>query len=330
MLTTPLCWPLETSPSLQILDRSANCVRAQPYSDRRLRHDNSGQNRTMEASQLRSGMHAAMSIASALDLTVDDVVVVHNSNRIAVRLLPCDVLARIADVRHQHGAEFEVEVVRQLADTESPIARLEPRVDPGAYVHDGFVVTFWTYYEPISTETIALGEYAQALEQLHAGLRSIKVTAPPFTDRVAEAQALVGDPRQTPELKDADRQLLTSALHTLREAICKRGATEQLLHGEPHSGNLLSTITGLRFIDLETCCRGPVEFDIAHVPEDVSERYPDVDLDLLAECRMLVLAMVATWRWERDDQLPNGHEMGRAFLSQLRRALDQYGLAGVP
>jgi hypothetical protein len=43
----------------------------------------------------------------------------------------------------------------------------------------------------------------------------------------------------------------------------------------------------------ETCCRGPVEFDLAHVPEKVSARYPNVDQVLLAECQRLVLAMVA-------------------------------------
>ena len=77
-----------------------------------------------------------------------------------------------------------------------------------------------------------------------------------------------------------------------------RGAAGQLLHGEPYPGSLLSTKTGLLFIDLETCCRGPVEFDLAHVPEDVSERYADVDEGLPSECRVLVLATVAAWRWD--------------------------------
>jgi hypothetical protein len=86
---------------------------------------------------------------------------------------------------------------------------------------------------------------------------------------------------------------------------------------------VLSTKTGPLFIDLETCCRGPIEFDLAHVPEDVSERYPDVDHELLRECRILVLSMVATWRWDRDDQYPNGREMGTKMLGQIRGALDR-------
>jgi hypothetical protein len=72
------------------------------------------------------------------------------------------------------------------------------------------------------------------------------------------------------------------------------------------------------FIDLETCCRGPVEFDLAHVPTAVSDRYPDADQELLRECRILVLAMVAAWRFDPDDQLPNGAKAGRELLRALR------------
>ena len=99
-----------------------------------------------------------------------------------------------------------------------------------------------------------------------------------------------------------------------------------MLHGEPHPGNLLSTKNGLLFIDLETCCRGPVEFDLAHAPEEVSEHYPGLDQDLLRKCRILVLAMITTWRWERGDQLPNGRQLGTEWLSQIRVALDREGL----
>ena len=279
----------------------------------------------MQASDIPRAVAAARSSAAALGLRVDDAVVLHDSNRLAVRLLPCDVLARVAYVAHQAGAAFEVEVARRLAETDSPVAALEPRVEPRVYVRDGFVVTLWTYYEPVSPHDVAPAEYAQALERLHAGMRQIDLPAPHFTDRVAEAQWLVGNRAHTPELADADRELLGNTLRSLRRAIVDRGAAEQLLHGEPHPGNVLRTKHGLLFIDLETCCRGPVEFDIAHAPEDVSEHYPDADQDLLRECRVLMLAMITTWRWDRDDQLPNGRQLGTEWLSQMRAALDRDG-----
>jgi len=266
-----------------------------------------------------------MSIASSLGLTADDAIVLQDSNRLALRLLPCDVLARVAPVEHQ-VAQFEIVLAQRLAGSGSPVAALEPRVEPRVYERDGFAVTLWTYYEPASPQEVSPAGYASALERLHAGMRKLDVPAPHFTDRVERAQQLVASRNWTPALADADRELLGGTLRGLRRVIGGRGAAEQLLHGEPHPGNVLATKSGLLFIDLETCCRGPVEFDLAHAPEEVSEHYPDVNQGLLRECRILVLAMITTWRWDRGDQLPNGRQLGAEWLSQIRAALDRNAL----
>jgi thiamine kinase-like enzyme len=202
-------------------------------------------------------------------------------------------------------------------------------VEPRVYEHDGFVVTLWTYYEPLSPREVSPADYANALERLHAGMRKLDITTPHFTDRVAEAQQLVASRDLTPALADADRELLSHTLRSLRRASSDRGAEEQLLHGEPHPGNVLRTKNGPLFIDLETCCRGPVEFDLAHVPQEVSERYPDVDQELLRECRILVLAMVGAWRWDPGDQLPNGQRAARELLNALREGPPYPALDGV-
>jgi aminoglycoside phosphotransferase (APT) family kinase protein len=275
----------------------------------------------MQASEVRRAMAAALSIASSLGLTADDAIVLHDSNKLTLRLLPCDALARVAPVAHQ-VAQFEVELAQRLAESGCPVAALEPRVDPRVYERDGFVLTLWTYYEPAAPREVSPADYAGALERLHAGMRTLDIPAPHFTDRVEQAQQLVASRDRTPALARADRELLGDTLRSLRRAIGDRGAAEQLLHGEPHPGNVLTTKNGLLFIDLETCCRGPVEFDLAHAPEEVSEHYPGVNHDLLRECRILVLAMIATWRWDRGDQLPNGRHLGTEWLSQIRAALD--------
>jgi hypothetical protein len=274
----------------------------------------------VQPSEIQRALAAATSTASALGLTVGDATVLSNSNRLAVRLLPCDVLARVAPTGHQAAqfAQFEVELAERLAETGSPVAALEPRVEPRVYERDGFVVTLWTYYSPVSLRQVSPADYADALERLHAGMRMLEVRTPHFTDRVAEAQQLAEISSLTPELADADRELLINTLRSRRQAIGGRGAAEQLLHGEPHAGNVLAAKNGPLFIDLETCCRGPVEFDLAHVPEDVSERYADADDELLSACRALVLAMVAAWRSDPGDQFPNGQLAARKLLSALR------------
>ncbi len=277
----------------------------------------------MDEQQTRAAVAAAKSSAIALGLRADDAIVLHNSNRLAVRLLPCDVLVRVATDADPVDAQRELDVADRLARAGGPVAGPDDRVEPRVFLEGGFAITFWTYYEPLSPLEIAPAEYARALEQLHAGMREDDQPGPHFTDRVAEAQRLVDNPALSPELVAADRELLSNTLRELPLAIALRGAPEQLMHGEPHPGNLLRTRNGLLFIDMQTCCRGPVEFDIAHAPEAVGEEYRGADQRLLAECRILILAMVAAWRWDRDDQFPDGRQMGEEFVRQIREAADR-------
>jgi len=82
-------------------------------------------------------------------------------------------------------------------------------------------------------------------------------------------------------------------------AIRTATTAEQLLHGEPHPGNVLSTKNGLVFIDLETCCRGPVEFDIAHglLPSEDGRMLP---------CRRS-LGALSGGQSGRDQSVPHPH-----------------------
>lgn len=288
----------------------------------------------MQASALRRAVEAGRTAATALGLQVDDAVVINNSDRIVVRLIPCDAIARISPPAHRDGAQFELEIGRRLSEADAPVGAPEPRVEPRVYEQDGFVITLWTYYEPAAAPSdLAAAGYAQALFRLHGGLRRIDVAAPHFMDRVAQAQACVADREQTPDLGSDGRELLADALDRLSTAVSEGGSGEQLLHGEPHLGNVLSTRRGLLFVDLGTCCRGPVEFDLAHslgpsaeghlLPsvKEACEHYPGANQDLVEQSRLLALAMVTTWRWRRGDQLPNGRHWAVEGLNQLRAAL---------
>ncbi|WP_281177308.1 phosphotransferase family protein [Luteipulveratus mongoliensis] len=152
--------------------------------------------------------------------------------------------------------------------------------------------------------------------------------------RVLARHRATSSPRPTHQARSADSRpqprdastalwrLVTVVLPTprvARQGVCRRASTDQLLHGEPHPGNLLDTREGPLFIDFETCCRGPIEFDVAHVPEDVAVHYPGVDQVLLQECRRLVLAMIAAWRWDVRDEFPDGRRHGLNILDILRK-----------
>jgi len=278
---------------------------------------------SVQKAEQRRARHAAMATASTLGLAVDDGVVLNDSNRLVVRLMPCDVVARVVPLGYRVfpeavGAEREVEVVRRLAVAEAPIAALEPRVEPRVFVRDGFEVELLSYYEPVPRQALRPEDYANALKRLHGAMRQVDVEAPHFTDRVADVQQWIASRDATPDLTDEDRELLVHTLRSLRQSVVDRGAPEQLLHGEPHPWNVLDTQSEPLFVDFENCVRGPVEWDLGWVPVAVSERYSGADRDLVVWCRGLVLAVVAAHGWRPEDERP-GRESAVVFLNAVRK-----------
>jgi len=94
---------------------------------------------------------------------------------------------------------------------------------------------------------------------------------------------------------------------------------EQPLHGEAHDRNLLSTPDGLRWIDLEGACVGPLEWDLAFLPEEAVGVFPEADTELLGLLRTLNSARVATWCWVRWE-FAEMRWHARYHLEQVRRA----------
>jgi hypothetical protein len=280
----------------------------------------------MEPLQLHRAVEAGRATALELGLQVDDTVVVHNSDRIALRMVPCDVLARVAPTAGQADAEFEVEVARRLAEVDAPIAELDPRVAPRVYVRDDFAVSLWTYHEPLQAD-ISPAEYADVLMRHHAALSKIDLDTPHFTNRVTLALREVIDRERSPELSDSDREFLYTTLTVQTTAINREKSGDQLIHGEPHPGNLLNTRRGPLFVDLATTCRGPVEFDLAHAPEETASHYAGADQALVHRCRAVDWALFSAWRWREADQMRDRDHWRVEGLSLIRASLDRFGAA---
>jgi hypothetical protein len=134
---------------------------------------------------LSSATAAAIAIASSLGLDADSSVVLHNSNKLTLRLVPCDVVARVS-AGPRRAAQFEVDLARQLVAASCPVAALEPGGGAQVYQRDGLNVTFWTSYPTVARE-ITPTVYAHSLERLHAGMRTVAAATPHFMDRVEEA-----------------------------------------------------------------------------------------------------------------------------------------------
>jgi Ser/Thr protein kinase RdoA (MazF antagonist) len=120
----------------------------------------------------------------------------------------------------------------------------------------------------------------QALQAFHNALADFPDPLPPLGEKLTRAAALFADPEKTPKLTASDRRLLADVYERLQLARSNLEGTSPL-HGEPHEGNVLWTSDGPLFIDFEAACRGPVQWDVAYLPEEARRAFPECDHLLL-------------------------------------------------
>ncbi len=162
-------------------------------------------------------------------------------------------------------------------------AVVPPWTDAGPHDVDGIWVSAWSFVEnagtfDTSTENGA-AEFGRCIGNLHASLRECPLDLPLLAAPVADIAAALGC-SDHPVLHRAAARLLPQLEHWPR----------QVLHGDVHSGNLLSTARGPTWIDFEDACVGPAEWDLASatVSPAVLANYPhSVDARRLAVCRDL-------------------------------------------
>src|SRR3954466_671790 len=187
-----------------------------------LRRVGADKNDAMHATEVERAITAATALISELGLVVGEARIVGNSNKLGLRLLPCDVFARVA-FSGQEAFQFEIEIARRLIEIGSPIASLDTRVEPRVFERDGFAFTVWRHYEQPGIDPSA-ASYAKALEGLHAGMTQLDAASAHFSDRVSEAERLLRSDERTPRLEDADRKLLLETLWSCGSWIYERSA----------------------------------------------------------------------------------------------------------
>lgn len=236
---------------------------------------------------------ASVAVAAELGLPVDDPVVVAEGYSVRVRLDPAPVLTRVVTVgRVLRGdplpwMEREVAVCGYLAAVGAPA--VVPWANGGPYVARGLEVSLWEWMEPRSGEVPAVA-FGPLLKELHDALDGYHAELPvlvgPLTDIAAAMR--VSDNRV---LHQAAARLAPLALTWPRRP----------LHGDAHTGNVLNSSAGPRWIDFEDVCAGPVEWDLASrtLTEEFVDAYPgELDRTRLEDCRDLrnlqVLAALLT------------------------------------
>ena len=261
----------------------------------------------------------AIAIASNFGLVVSDPITLSDSNNVVVWLRPSPVVAKVAS-GHHHRLALELSVAKHLAASGAPV--VPPATELPQEVHSGgqLEVTFWAY-QPHDDKEPDCQELARALLQLHSGLLSYEGRLPSYQNELVEVADVLSDASRAPALAARDRSLLLTALGSLQAELARCVVHERPLHGCPHSSNTLVTERGVHFIDFETACLGPLEWDLAHVTGGAVDAYSDsFDPSVLELCRALVSVKTAAWCWAKFEH-PTLRWHARHHLAVVRQLM---------
>ena len=214
----------------------------------------------------RGAVAAAVAVARAHGLRVDDPVVLRDRLNVLVWLKPAPIVARvagtIADVRP--GDEWlrrEVAVAGSLAAAGAPVVAPSCELPPGPHLQAGRLVSFWTHVpaREAPVDPVAAGE---ALRVCHAALRSFAGSLP-LLGVITEAEALLARLAAEGTLAPDGAGGIQRRFDELRAALENLRAPVQPLHADAHLGNVLNGPDGPLWNDWEDTCLGPVGWDAA-------------------------------------------------------------------
>lgn len=273
----------------------------------------------LEAAERRERAVAAAAEAAArhgLDATAPTVL--QDWNDTVVHLAPHPVVARagtswIASDKEETYRR-ELAVATYAAARGGPCVRPSSLLPPGPERVNGMVLAFWEYLEVLPSAAQP-AEAGRALRAFHASVADYAGALPELDARHARAAAVARELRRP---GPHDRRLLVSTLERLRAALAQGTRAVRVLHGGPHDSNLLWTREGPRWIDLDTVCRGPLEWDLAHLAADAVAAFPEADPALLEIARGLVSAEVAIWCWHSYGRAPEVDAAAHFHLERVR------------
>lgn len=238
-------------------------------------------------------VEATLVCARRLGLPFDDPQVVAEGYSVRVRLCPAPVISRVVTAGEilrgdpRPWLQREIDVVRHLHARGAPVV---PAWDePGPFVANGLHVSLWTWVEQLSG-AVSSAEFGTLIRDLHKALDTFDRPLPPLVGPLTDVRSALTR-SDAPVLHAAAAALIPLALSWPRRP----------LHGDAHTGNVLLTAGGPRWIDFEDACSGPLEWDLASrsLSDDAAAAYGNaVDRGRLEDCRDLrrlqILAGVLT------------------------------------
>ena len=256
---------------------------------------------TSPSDDLRAA-EAAVRVAENFGCQLHEPLLLRSTNNIVAWLRPAPIVAKVRRGQHA-GFRREVRIATELSARGGPV--VPPADELPAIVHseEGFEITFWRYCPQPADLDIPGVHVAAALERLHAAYAEISADLcrdlPSYMEELESVSQVLHDAQRLRDLPDADRLLLRAVLGRLRTRLetLSPEETHRVIHGSPHPYNVLAVDGQPRFIDFETTCLGPLEWDLAHTDPETASHYGAANTQLLQICRDMVSAKTAVWCW---------------------------------
>src|SRR3954469_21675120 len=214
-----------------------------------------------------AALDAAVAVARAHGLRVDEPAILKDGSNVLVHLRPAPVVARVPAVtaRFRHGDAWlarEVAVAGFLHDAGLPVVPPSHALPPGPHAHNGHVMTFWEYAEPLEGRRGAR-EAGRRLRLCHDALRSYPGELPRHA-LLEEARALI----DLLDLPARETKRLRVAGARARERLDELDPELQPVHGDGDLRNVIFTERGPLWNDWEDACLAPVAWDLACLREE--------------------------------------------------------------
>lgn len=252
------------------------------------------------AARVPDAISTAVDLARSLGFAVQEPTALRSTNNAVAWLRPANVVAKISTANNSR-LQKELEVARELCALGAPIVCPAPELPCLVHVRADLEITFWRYHAQLPGAELSTRAVALALKRLHTALArlspGLKATLPSYMRDLSYVRSLLADPAALPAISRVDRELLASTYDRLTARLDSLVSAASLIaiHGEPHSYNVLSVDGEPAFIDFESVCTGPLEWDLACLDEEATPLFGDaVEAELLQLCGNMASVKAAT------------------------------------
>jgi aminoglycoside phosphotransferase (APT) family kinase protein len=212
-------------------------------------------------------------VAGRLEIPHRGAVILSNRGNLNVHFTGTGIvaraMARTALMRRDPAAWLarEAATAAAIAGIGAPVVSPVRSHDPGPYLEDGIAVSLWTFVAPGNARARTAHEAVETLVALHEiDPRHVDIPIPvltPVHEAIPESLTALAALAVTGTVNsDVLRRLLRHVESVVRR-LEGAGGRAVILHGDPHPGNLVHDGCHWRWLDLESVCLGPPEWDLA-------------------------------------------------------------------